>query len=67
MARFVKNMHTFKSVLSTIIFSVDMNKSTSVLGWVSPSGAYKESQFIQIISATKIGLFRFLHHPPLET
>lgn len=30
---------TFKSVLSTIIFSVEMNRSTSVLGCDSPSGA----------------------------
>jgi hypothetical protein len=30
---------TFNSVLRTMIFSVEMKRSTSVLGWVSPSGA----------------------------
>jgi hypothetical protein len=31
---------TFRSVFSTMIFSVEMNRSTSVLGCVSPSGAW---------------------------
>ena len=34
---------TLRSVLRTMIFSVDMKRSTSVLGWVSPSGACSES------------------------
>jgi len=29
-------------VLSTIIFSVDIKRSTSVEGWLSPSGAWNE-------------------------
>ena len=36
-----ENVITLRSVLSTMIFSVDMKRSTSVLGWDSPSGAWK--------------------------
>jgi hypothetical protein len=32
-------MISFRSVLSTMIFSVEMKRSTSVLGCPSPSGA----------------------------
>ena len=35
-----KQTHTFKSVFKTIIFSVEINRSTSVLGCDSPSGAF---------------------------
>ena len=34
-----KDFFTFRSVLSTMIFSVEMKRSTSVEGWFSPSGA----------------------------
>ena len=37
-------MPTFRSVFSTIIFSVDIKRSTSVEGWLSPSGAWKEKE-----------------------
>ena len=37
--RFKMKTLTFNSVLRTMIFSVEMKRSTSVLGWVSPSGA----------------------------
>jgi hypothetical protein len=37
---------TCKSVFSTIIFSVEMNRSISVLGWGSPSGAFKKLGYI---------------------
>lgn len=33
---------TCRSVFSTMIFSVETNRSTAVLGWFSPSGAYKQ-------------------------
>ncbi len=33
------SLFTFRSVLSTMIFSVEMKRSTSVEGWFSPSGA----------------------------
>ena len=35
---------TLRSVLSTIIFSVEMKRSTSVEGWLSPSGACKQNK-----------------------
>jgi len=38
------SMITLRSVLSTIIFSVEMKRSTSVDGWLSPSGAWKKRQ-----------------------
>jgi len=35
----IQAVSTFKSVFSTMIFSVEINRSTSVLGWGSPSDA----------------------------
>lgn len=38
---------TCRSVLSTMIFSVETKRSTSVLGWLSPSGAWQQTNASQ--------------------
>ncbi len=51
---------TLRSVLSTMIFSVEMKRSTSVLGWDSPSGAWIIRQTSVWLSHA--GIFVFPNH-----
>lgn len=63
---------TCRSVFSTMIFSVETNRSTAVLGWFSPSGAYKQikawlqsvisaSRFTKKKNPQKNGIDKYIH------